>query len=290
MPTVEYDKMFVKDLVRVFAEKPVAYLPLGTPEMHGEHLTFGQDAIKAHELCKRIAEKAGGAVLPPLHAGMQAPMSFNFGNIYISAAVTQALYREYMQELARIGFRVIVAMTGHYPDCQVSIAKHAAADASEASGAWILALPEYEVAFDLDYTGDHAGKWETSIYWHLRPDLVQMENLPKDLSVALIAAGPEDPRRHASPALGETVCAAIIDRMATFVSRLIEFDRDPVSHGPTHTMMRTALRNMARVFEPRGMPAPRRTPQYQEAAALFYACEFGKANAIIVKHWDLTLR
>ena len=286
MATVEYDKMFVKDLRRVLAEKPAAYLPLGTPEMHGEHLSFGQDGIKAHELCKRCAEKGGGAVLPPLHAGTQVPMSFNFGNIYISAPVIRALYREYMQELARVGFRVVIALTGHYPYCQVGVVKHAAAEAMEVSGAWIVGLAEYEVALDLGYSGDHAGKWETSIYWHLRPDLTCMENLPKDPAVPLIAAGPEDPRVHASQELGGKVCAAIVDRLAAFVDKLLAFDKDPVQHGPTHTTLRTALRNMARVCELRPGD-PRRTQEYQEAARLFYAGEFAKANGILVKTWKL---
>lgn len=249
MATVEYDKMFPKDLRRVLAEKPVAYLPIGTPEMHGEHLTYGQDGIKAHELCKRIAAKGGGAVLPPLHAGSSEPKSFNFGNIYISVPVAQALYQEYMQELARVGFRVVMAVTGHYPYCQVIAAKHAAANAADVSGTWIAAMGEYELAFDLGYTGDHAGKWETSIYWYLRPDLVCMENLPKDLNVRLVAAGPEDPRVHASPELGAKVCNAIIDRMTVFVDRLLAFDKDPTQHGPTHTMMNLALRTTARVLE-----------------------------------------
>ncbi|MBN1461898.1 MAG: creatininase family protein, partial [Armatimonadetes bacterium] len=265
MPTVEYDKMFVKDLKKVMAEKPVAYLPLGTPEMHGEHLTLGQDAIKAHELCKRIAEKGGGAVLPALHAGTHVPMSFNFGNIYISPGVTRALYQEYMQELARVGFRVIVAVTGHYPNCQVAITKHAAADASELSGAWIAGVPEYELAFDLDYTGDHAGKWETSIYWHLRPDLVCMDNLPKDPNVRLIAAGPEDPRVHASQELGAKVCNAIADRMVVFVDKLLEFDKDPITHGPSHSQMRSASRHMARIYEERSKGNPRLIKEFQEA-------------------------
>ncbi len=288
MPTVEYGKMFVKDLRRVLAEKPVAYLPLGTPEMHGEHLTFGQDGIKAHELCKRMAEKGGGAVLPALHAGTQVPSSFNFGNIYISAQTTQALYQEYLQELARVGFRVIIALTGHYPGCQVAITKHAAVAAMETTGAWIVGLDECELAFDLDYTGDHAGKWETSIYWHLRPDLVCMDNLPKDLSVPLVAAGPEDPRVHASPELGQKVCDAIVERMVAFVDKLLEFDRDPVQHGPTHTHLRNALRAMARVYESRPQPPCRRTEEYHEAATLFYVGEFARAASILTATWDVS--
>ncbi len=281
MPTVEYDKMFVKDLRRVLAERPVAYLPIGTPEMHGEHLSYGQDGIKAHELCKCIAQKAGGAVLPPLHAGTSVPKGLNFGNIYISMSAAKTLYQEYMQELARIGFRVILAMTGHYPYCQVVAVKQVAADAADATGAWIVGFGEYELGFDLGYCGDHAGKWETSIYWHLRPDLVCMDNLPKDPNVRLIAAGPEDPRSHASRELGEKVCVAIADRAAAFVDKLLELDKDPVQSGPTHTLMNMALRNMARAIESNMASNVRVNPKYHEALAAFYACDFGRANALL---------
>ena len=281
MPTVEYDKMFVSDLKRVLAEKPVAYLPIGTPEMHGEHLTFGQDAIKAHELCKRMAEAGGGAVLPALHVGTHVPTSFNFGNIYISEPLCRELYREYLQELARIGFRVVIALTGHYPLCQSAAVKFAAADAMDVSGAWIVGLDECELAFDKGYTGDHAGKWETSIYWHLRPDLTRMENLPDDLDEPLVAAGPEDPRVHASPELGAEVCRVIVERMVAFVDTLLGFDADPVKHGPTHTIMRNALRSMGRIYEDRSAGNPRADEQFHEAAALFYAGEFARAEGIL---------
>jgi hypothetical protein len=190
-----------------------------------------------------------------------------------------------MQELARVGFRVILALSGHYPYCQVIAAKDAAADAAFQSGAWAVALAEYEIALDLGYTGDHAGKWETSIYWHLRPDLVCMENLPADLKTPLVAAGPEDPRVHASSELGETICRAIVDRAAEFVEKLLAFDKDPVKHGPTHTMMEMALRSTARALEAGAKANLRNDPRYHDAMAKFYACEFGKAHAILTQHW-----
>ena len=286
METVEYDKMFVKDLRRVLAEKPVAYLPIGAPEMHGEHLTFGQDGIKAHEICRRIAQAGGGAVLPALHAGIGVPDSFNFGNIYIPPRTARALYRAFLEGLARVGFRVIVALTGHYPGCQVAVTKHAAADAMTTSGAWVVGLDECELAFDLGYLGDHAGKWETSIYWHLRPDLVEMDNLPEDLSERLIAAGPEDPRVHASPELGAQVVERVVERMNAFVEMLLGFDADPVTHGPTKTMMRNATRAMA-VAHGRGEPPARRSEDYHRAAAQFYAGDFGPAYQTLVEAWGI---
>jgi len=164
------------------------------------------------------------------------------------------------------------------------VAKQAAAEAADVSGAWVVGLAEYELATDLGYTGDHAGKWETSLYWHLRPDLVCMDNLPKDLNVRLVAAGPEDPRTTASPELGEKVCRAIVDRMVAFVDKLLEFDKDPVKHGPTHTMMEMALRSMSKVLETGGQV--RREPKYHEALAAFYACDFGKAHGLLAQNWD----
>jgi len=283
---VDYDLMCVADLKRVLAEAPVAYLPIGCPEMHGEHLTFGLDAIKAHELCRRMAERGGGAVQPPLHAGTSATTSFNFGNIYISQAVARALYTEYLVGLARVGFRVIIALTGHYPGAQVAVVKHAAADAMAMTGAWTVGLDECELAFDHDYLGDHAGKWETSLYMHLRPDLVHMDHLPDDPDAKLIAAGPEDPRVHASAELGETVSGAIVERMAEFVGMLLEMDSDPVQHGPTKTQMRVATRAMALAHE-RGDMSPRRDERYQAACADFYAGEFGLATGLVTSAYGI---
>ena len=190
-----------------------------------------------------------------------------------------------MQELARIGFRAIIALTGHYPSGQVVVTKRAAANAMDLTGAWIVGLAEYELALEHGYTGDHAGKWETSLYWHLRPDLTRMENLPDDLSVPLIAAGPEDPRVHASQDLGAATCTTIVERLVAFVDRLLEFDRDPVTHGPTHSQMSSALQSMARAHEGHGRGTCRRTDEFREACSLFYAGEFAKANAVLRQAW-----
>lgn len=48
---------------------PVAYLPLGTLEWHGEHLPLGSDALQAHSFFLRAAAELGGIVVPPLFLG-----------------------------------------------------------------------------------------------------------------------------------------------------------------------------------------------------------------------------
>ncbi|HPA41500.1 MAG TPA: creatininase family protein, partial [Candidatus Hydrogenedentes bacterium] len=39
---------------------PTLFIPLGTIEWHGLHNIAGVDALKAHELCVRAAQRGGG--------------------------------------------------------------------------------------------------------------------------------------------------------------------------------------------------------------------------------------
>jgi creatinine amidohydrolase/Fe(II)-dependent formamide hydrolase-like protein len=81
----------------------------------------------------------------------------------------------------------------------------------------VIALPEYE-AFPSDpRRGDHAAKWETSILWHLRPELVDMGKLTDGREDPLYGVFGEDPRGHASPELGAETVAGIIAGLAAMV-------------------------------------------------------------------------
>ncbi|MBC7314868.1 MAG: creatininase family protein, partial [Chloroflexi bacterium] len=55
---------------------------------------------------------------------------------------------------------------------------------------------------------------ETSLMLALRPDLVEMERLPRDLSEWPVGVGGQDPRIYASAELGERALAAQVSRMA----------------------------------------------------------------------------
>ncbi|TFH20665.1 MAG: hypothetical protein E4H10_16385 [Bacteroidia bacterium] len=51
------------------AEAPIAYLPLGTLEWHGEHLPVGSDGLQSFSFMKDMAREIGGIVLPMLYLG-----------------------------------------------------------------------------------------------------------------------------------------------------------------------------------------------------------------------------
>ena len=64
---VRLEEMFTWEIATAMAEVPLCYLPVGTLEWHGEHAAVGLDALKAHAVCIRVAERSGGLVVPPLY-------------------------------------------------------------------------------------------------------------------------------------------------------------------------------------------------------------------------------
>src|SRR5216684_447865 len=128
-----YELLYGDELFDLIRGRPLAWLPLGILERHGAHLPWGLDGLKAHAVCLRLAERFGGVVLPATHlAGIHGDCrgadQSEFRRRH--AAIGDLLYREetfrtFLYEtfdgLANLGFRVIVAYTGHYPKVQTRI-------------------------------------------------------------------------------------------------------------------------------------------------------------------------
>ncbi len=217
------------------AQAPVAYLPLGTLEWHGEHLPLGSDGMQSREFFKMLAGDVGGVVLPMLFMGpdgrevlddgselygmdrgnfikdslQQYPAQQFDGSCYwmpdsLFLEMTDAI----MKQIARAGFKIVVAH-GHGPST-VMVSDHAA---------------EWKAKYDLvvincwgDQAGpgmgimvDHAAMNETSLMMAFYPRLVHMEYLPEDHWPYGI--GGKDPRIYASGKLGREIIATQKKRM-----------------------------------------------------------------------------
>lgn len=182
---VRWECMLPEAFRLAMRDVPVCFLPLGTVEWHGEHNALGLDSLKAHELCIRAARMTHGCVVhPPLYGGM--------GGLDRPATVVMEgehawenhLLRPWIEKLCgefhRQGFRGIVILTGHYGHNQQIVVRETAARMSERLQIPVIGLPEYWLANDLGYHGDHAGVGETSLLWHLRPELVAIDRIDKD--------------------------------------------------------------------------------------------------------------
>ena len=67
--TVLYTELTPTEFRQRLAQAPIAYLPLGTLEWHGEHLPLGSDGLQSEGFMTRLAERVGGIVLPMLFLG-----------------------------------------------------------------------------------------------------------------------------------------------------------------------------------------------------------------------------
>ena len=66
---VRYERLRPAQIVARREACPVAFLPIGTIEWHGEHNPVGLDTLKMHRLLELCAQRIGGLVFPPLYYG-----------------------------------------------------------------------------------------------------------------------------------------------------------------------------------------------------------------------------
>ena len=217
-------------------EAPIAYLPLGTLEWHGEHLPLGSDGLQAKHFFEILAREVGGIVQPMLSLGpdgmeevdgfeyygmdrgnyikgarYQYPRQQLAGSAYwVSDSTFYDIINAILKQLARAGFKIVVAH-GHGPST-VFVRDHAA-EFEEKYAIKILNCWGYRDEEGLGIMVDHAAMNETSLVLALRPELVHMEYLPQDTTQWPVGVGGKDPRLHASADLGRQAISIQKDRM-----------------------------------------------------------------------------
>jgi creatinine amidohydrolase len=229
MPLTEcrYERLYGDELFARIREKPLAWLPLGILEHHGAHLPWGLDGLKAHAICLRLAARLGGVVLPANHfAGIHGDCqdgddeqrfrecAATIGDMLYSERLFRAFLQETFDGLANLGFRVIVAYTGHYPTVQREVLQRAARDFTATVAATVLPFWEPLACGG----GDHGGKWETSIYLALAPEEVRLEAIREDGTGQPGYYRGQEVRNQASAAFGEQALAQI----EAYLARAVE--------------------------------------------------------------------
>ena len=245
MKEVRYERHLPRDIVERRTAAPVAYLAIGGVEWHGEHLAVGNDVLKGHALCCRAARLGGGLVMPPLYWGeprgeeilesghdhdgrvaekMSIPKA-NFGPGYMRKSHDEE-YEFYVQlllhifrELDSLEFRVVMVCCGHYP--LIHEAREAAERFAAESDMRVFPFIGFDLAEDLGYRGDHAGRWETALLMALEPDLVDLSPLGEDRSEAPIGVFGDDPR-DASAEFGREAVEAVVQRMVEKANSLLK--------------------------------------------------------------------
>ena len=214
-----------KELKEAQAACPTIFQPLGTIEWHGVHNVVGVDSLKAHALCVRAAQKGGGLVSPTLYGGVggvSQPHTFVMdpeNNIF--SRLLRPWLEQLCREMARDGFRAIIMLTGHYGAAQQIVVRETAVRMSRALAIPVLGTPEYLLALDVDYTGDHAAWGETSLMMHLYPDTVDLSLLGEPPHQGV---GGRDPKKEASAEDGRILTETIVSRLAVLAEKMPTWD------------------------------------------------------------------
>jgi len=203
---------------------PSIFQPLGTIEWHGLHNVVGLDAVKAHELCVRAARQGGGVVSPALFGGvggLNEPHTFIMDpEDSVFSRVLRPWLEQLCHEMARDGFRAIIILAGHYGAAQQIVVRETAVRMSRALGIPVLGTPEYMLALDAGYAGDHAAWGETSLMMHLFPGTVDLSRLGEP---PYQGVGGRDPKQSTAED-GRRIAETIVSRLAALARKMPTWD------------------------------------------------------------------
>jgi creatinine amidohydrolase len=223
---VQYELLLPCEFEKLITELPLIYLPIGSLEYHSEHLALGNDAIKMHAICCEAARLGGGIVFPPIYYGIPFMVEYgskyqNKANLPVTEEFLTSVLNATLAGIEQIGFKIAILATGHTPDEESALVRTIAQ--AYPGKMRVYGTDDMEWGADVNYNGgDHAAKWETSILWHVRPDLVDIYKLPRDTSISLEGIYGEDPRLFASRELGKHAVEAISRDLAELGKRLYE--------------------------------------------------------------------
>lgn len=229
MKGAKYAELRPEQLAARVEAAPIAFVPWGALEWHSVHLPVGLDGIVAAHIAERAVERTGGVVLPAMFLPITAlPHRFS---ISFRAETVRAVLDDLFAELARIGFRVVFLLSGHYAQGHELVMIDAAEHAIDKHGLLVLVSPP--LALIGEQYLDHAGRWETAQLLASRPDLVE--------SRALLRALREHPAGHiadlgilgeppmsATAAGGEIVIEQALDAVDSWAARLLAGDIEPL--------------------------------------------------------------
>jgi creatinine amidohydrolase len=235
---VLYEELTPAEFTERLSVCPVAYLPLGTLEWHSFHLPLGSDGIQSREFFKRLASEAGGIVLPMLFLGPDLDTTINNSEYYgmdlaktfsnqcsydiqqlpgsaywVSDSIFNVMINSIMKQLSRAGFKIVIAH-GHGPSTN-----YIGAHAQEFKDKYNLKVMNCwsNDSSNFCLMCDHAGANETSIMMAVRPDLVKMDNLPKDTLTWPMGMLGIDPRTDANSKSGKAIIDFEIKKMSEII-------------------------------------------------------------------------
>jgi creatinine amidohydrolase len=202
------------DLESLLSRPAAVILPVGTIEWHSHHLPLGLDGLVAEAAAERTASLSGAVLAPTVWwavGGLRFPYTFRLQTDPVEKVLGDALL-----EYARMGFESITVLNGHYGVEHSAASRRAATRVMASAPVTALVVADYEMLTGLGARADHAGRWETSLLWAARPELLREDVLHSKRELAGTQGA--DPRLGSRDE-GEGGLQLLAERLTTMIER-----------------------------------------------------------------------
>jgi creatinine amidohydrolase len=157
-------------------------LVVGSTEQHGRHMVFASDVWQPWEIARRLSERTGVLLAPPLNYGMSMHHLGFPGSLTLRPQTLSAMFVDILESACGHGFRHILVLNGHggnTASIHVALAEvlNNYLDLQVLAAEW-WREPEVLAAVDEVFpgeTGGHADAVETSLVMAIRPDVVRLD-------------------------------------------------------------------------------------------------------------------
>ncbi len=189
-----YEDLTGPEILDLIRPSSTLLLPIGAVEQHGPHLPLAVDHVIAHETATAVVDAVGDALdvwqLPTLSISKSNEHAWSPGTLWYSAETMMSILRDLGRGIASTGAERLVLLNGHGGN--TTLLNTALRELRlEFDLKTFLMHPSLPPAYGGTSTADelgmgiHGGLEETSLFMHLRPDLVDLSKAERKVPEAL---------------------------------------------------------------------------------------------------------
>ena len=248
-----WEELTWKDVDELTRTMKMAIIPTAACEQHGPHLPLSVDTIDCYEVAKRVSERTGVPVVPPLTYGCSQSHGDFPGTLSIRPETMMRMICEIAEWLYRSRIRKVLILNGHmwnwgpiysarenlrydFPDLQVRVLN------------WWETTPNTMAKLVEDCpvapSYIHANIAETACVLAVRPDLVNMKEAIDEedydtffeyrmdhySKTGVVGRG----ATKATPKLGQELFQMVVDQLAPMVEKALA-EKNPRSRNSNNT-------------------------------------------------------
>lgn len=180
-----YNRLTWPEMNDAIEMQKLVILPTGSTEQHGRHLPLDTDEFLAESVCLEVGKRAPDKVLvlPPISYGLNKHHIDFPGTIHIEPDVFINFALNITKSVAYHGFQKILIVNGHGSNSPLIdlIARKTVLETHSlcfATGYARFLVEAFKAVRESEIMA-HADEFETSLYLHLAPERVQMQNAQK---------------------------------------------------------------------------------------------------------------